>query len=61
MNVEKISTTRPKLMAHHALRCRACTGNVAILTNSPSHLAKLEAMASIEWCTFRKQGRKAHA
>ena len=55
------TTTRPKQMAQHALRCGSCKGNVAIITNSPDHLAKLEAMAAIEWCTYRTSGRRVHA
>ncbi len=61
MTIEKISTTRPRLMARHALTCTSCKGNVATLINSPGHLAKLEAMAAIEYCTFRRAGRRAHS
>jgi hypothetical protein len=57
----KITATRPQLMARHALTCRSCRGNVALITNSPNHLTKLEAMASIDWCTFRKAHRRAHS
>jgi hypothetical protein len=55
------TTTRPRVMAQHALRCTTCKGNVAVITNSTDHLAKLEAMAAIEWCTYRKSGRRMHA
>lgn len=57
----EITTTRPQIMARHALACRSCRGSVALLTNSPDHLAKLEALCAIEWCTFRKSGRRVHS
>lgn len=57
----QITTTRPQAMARHALSCGSCRGSIALLTNSTSHLAKLEAMAAIEWCTFRKSGRRVHS
>jgi len=55
------TTTRPQTMARHALSCRSCKAHVATITNSPGHLERQEALAAIEWCTYRRSQRKAHA
>ena len=55
------TTTRPKEMAKHALTCRSCAPHVYTITHNPSHLPRQEALAAIEWCTYRRQQRKAHA
>lgn len=61
MTTTQTSTTRPQIMARHALSCSSCKAHVATITNSPTHLARQEALAAIEWCTYRRQLRKAHS
>lgn len=57
----RTTTVRVQQMARHALSCRSCKGNVALIQNGASHLEKQEAMATIEWCAFRRENRRAHA
>lgn len=55
------TTSRPKEMARHALTCTSCAPHVVTVTTSTNHLARMEALAAIEWCTYRRSLRKAHA